>query len=104
MGHVTCRVPDALSEQYERGAEERGAFQSEIVRRALRYYAQENPDGIGAFTAVSSRGRGSSTTGRQGGREEVEQARVDPSEVVEERRRETAGTSETGVYDPTEDA
>jgi len=104
MGHVTCRVPDALSEQYERGAEEKGAFQSEIVRRALRYYAQKNPDGIRAFTAVSSRGRGASTTGREGGREAVDQARVDASEVVEEQPGERAGTSETGVYDPTEDA
>lgn len=104
MGHVTCRVPDALSEQYERGAEERGAFESEIVRRALRYYVEENPDEIRAFTAASGRTRGSSSASGRGGREAVDEARVDPGEVVGEQTSETADTAGTGVYDPTEDA
>lgn len=96
MGHVTCRVPDALSEQYERGAEERGAFESEVIRRALRYYVEENPDGIRAFS-----GRGGAG---QGGREAVEEARVDPAEAAETgRASEPADTPETPVYDPTGD-
>lgn len=96
MGHVTCRVPDALSERYERGAEERGAFESEVIRRALRYYVEENPDGIRAF----SRRDGAD----QGGREAVEEARVDPAEAAETgRTSEAADTPETPVYDPTGD-
>jgi metal-responsive CopG/Arc/MetJ family transcriptional regulator len=100
MGHLTCRVPDTLSEQYERAVEERGAFRSEIVRRALRYYAQENPDEIRAFTAESGRTHGAA----QGGRGEVEEARVDPAEAAETGRgSETGDTRRSPVYDPTED-
>lgn len=100
MGHVTCRVPDSLSERFERGAEERGAFESEIIRRALRYYVEENPDGLRAFTAESGRTHGVA----QGGRGEVEEARVDPAEVAETgRANETGDTRGSSVYDPTED-
>lgn len=43
---VSSRIPESLNASLEEAAESKGAFRSEIVRRALRYYVQENPDGI----------------------------------------------------------
>lgn len=41
-------------ERLEAAAQERGAFQSELFRRAVRFYINENPDDIRAFTEVAA--------------------------------------------------
>jgi len=43
---VSSRIPEPLNASLEEAAKSKGAFQSEVVRRALRYYVEENPDGI----------------------------------------------------------
>jgi len=44
--HVSCRLPGSIGEQIDSVAAENNAFRSEVVRRAIRYYLSENPDGI----------------------------------------------------------
>ena len=44
--HVSCRLPAALGEQLDSAAAQNNAFRSELVRRAIRYYVRENPDGL----------------------------------------------------------
>lgn len=111
METSTCRLPGKLSDRLDQAAEERGAFESEIVRRAIRFYIEQNPDGIRAFTAGSAGRQASTPTGGNGGREavgddrgEVEEARVDVAEAVEsEPVDETGDTASSTVYDPVED-
>jgi metal-responsive CopG/Arc/MetJ family transcriptional regulator len=43
---VSSRIPEPLNASLEEAANSRGAFRSEIVRRALRYYVEQNPDDI----------------------------------------------------------
>jgi len=43
---VSSRIPEPLNASLEEAAKARGAFRSEVVRRALRYYVEENPDVI----------------------------------------------------------
>lgn len=42
-------------DRLEAAAQERGAFQSEVFRRAVRFYISENPDDIRAFTGSTIR-------------------------------------------------
>jgi len=56
---VSSRIPESLSASLEEAANARGAFRSEIVRRALRYYVQENPDGIPVLDKTGSSSIGS---------------------------------------------
>jgi len=67
METSTCRLPEKLSDRLDRAAEERGAFESEIVRRAIRFYIDENPDGIRAFTSGPRGGNPSSGSGVDSG-------------------------------------
>ncbi len=46
---VSSRIPEHLKASLEEAANTQGVFQSEIIRRALRYYVQENPDGLQAL-------------------------------------------------------
>ena len=48
---VCSRVPESLSECIEEASRSTGAFRSEIVRRALRYYISENPDDLEVLEA-----------------------------------------------------
>lgn len=91
MNTATCRLPDRESDVVEQAAEERGAFKSEIVRRAIRYYINQNPDGIRAFSAGSG-GRRSKQSGSEAGQGEPAEETVDEAAV-----------SGGGTYDPTEE-
>jgi len=51
---VSSRIPEPLNASLEEAAQARGAFRSEIVRRALRYYVEENPDGIPVLDETGS--------------------------------------------------
>lgn len=62
-------MPDSRAEQYEAAAEEAGVLKSEIVRRALRFYSEANPDGLVAFQARDER-LDSGVVGQQNGQEE----------------------------------
>lgn len=59
--HVSCRLPASLGEQLDSAAAENNAFRSELVRRAIRYYIRENPDG---FDVLTRRPRKSTTRPR----------------------------------------
>jgi len=71
-------------DRLEAAADERGVFQSELIRRAVRLYIKENPDGIRAFTGGSAQNRNSG------------QKAVDEAEADIDRPAST-------TYDPTED-
>jgi metal-responsive CopG/Arc/MetJ family transcriptional regulator len=49
---VSSRIPEPLNASLEEAANARGAFRSEIVRRALRYYVEQNPDNIQSLDNV----------------------------------------------------
>ena len=104
MSTTTCRLPDPLSKRLETAAEERGAFQSEIVRRAIRYYVSENPDQIRAFTGVFSPSRQGTPNGDEVAREAAEEAEFDSSDLAEkETDVDAPDAPKPGVYDPTEE-
>lgn len=46
---VSSRIPETLNTSLEAAAASKGVFRSEIIRRALRYYIEQNPDEIDAF-------------------------------------------------------
>lgn len=71
-------------DRLEAAAQERGAFQSELFRRAVRFYINENPDDIRAFTGSAAR----SPPDSRGPAGDVEEAEVDV---------------ESGIYDPAEE-
>lgn len=50
---VSSRIPEPLNASLEEAANARGAFRSEIIRRALRYYIEQNPDAIQSFDDTS---------------------------------------------------
>lgn len=54
---TSCRLPDTVAAQIQEATDECGKLQSELVRRAIRYYISQNPDGIGAFAPESGRSR-----------------------------------------------
>jgi len=54
---TSCRLPDSVAAQVQDAVDECGKLQSELVRRAIRYYISENPDGIGAFASEGRRSR-----------------------------------------------
>lgn len=104
MSTTTCRLPDPLAKRLETAAEERGAFQSEIVRRAIRYYVAENPDEIRAFTGVFSPTRQSTRNDDEAAREAAEEVELDPSDLPEkETDVDAPDAPQPGVYDPMED-
>ena len=43
---VSSRIPESLNESLEIASQSRGVFRSEIIRRAIRYYIEENPDDL----------------------------------------------------------
>jgi len=47
---MSCSVPDALHKKVDDAAEERELLMSEVIRAGLRYYVDENPDDIEAFS------------------------------------------------------
>ncbi|WP_191453371.1 ribbon-helix-helix domain-containing protein [Halogeometricum sp. CBA1124] len=51
---VSSRIPRGLDEALEAACQSERVFRSEIIRRALRYYFEQNPDGI--ELAASARG------------------------------------------------
>jgi len=46
---VSSRIPGTLNASLQRAAESTGAFRSELIRRAIRYYLKENPDDLGVL-------------------------------------------------------
>ena len=46
---VSVRVPEPYAEAFENASRRVGVFRSELLRRALRYYTEQNPDEIGTF-------------------------------------------------------
>jgi len=104
MSTTTCRLPDQLAKRLERAADERGVFQSEIHRRAIRYYVAENPDRIEEFTEVFSPTRQGTPDGDEAASKAVEEAGVDPSDLAEsETDVDASNAPKPGVYDPTEE-
>jgi len=72
-----------------------------MIRRAVRYYVEQNPDDLQAFRDGSAQSRGVGQSGDRG----VEETRVNAAEAVETgRESQPADTPGAGVYDPTEDA
>jgi len=80
--HVSCRLPAALGEQLDSAAAENNAFRSELLRRAIRYYVRENPDGLD----VLDQSRDSPTSSRAKKPTNTDQSRTntpyDPTEEV----------------------
>lgn len=48
---VCSRVPESVSECIEEASKSAGVFRSEVIRRALRFYINENPDDLDVFEA-----------------------------------------------------
>ena len=120
----SCSVPEGMGERLEKAAQENDMLESEVIRRALRYYEDANPDGFAAFQETShgpsvahvdrrnvpvQNGQNSGLTA--GGIGGVGRGRV-PSESGEkagEKVGEKDGENgaddgeDVGVYDPTED-
>lgn len=46
---ISARIPRQLNAALEAVTEDKGAFRSEVIQRALRYYVAQNPDGITVF-------------------------------------------------------
>ena len=44
--HVSCRLPRDLGERVDAAATAESTVRSDIVRRAIRYYLEEDPDGV----------------------------------------------------------
>lgn len=74
---VNCRLPESMGEIVEEAADERMEFQSEIMRRALKFYILANPHEIAAF----------------------DRARRGPEEATVE----VGPEDRAGTYDPTEE-
>lgn len=108
----SCSVPKGMGERLEQAAKENDMLESEVIRRALRYYEDANPDGFAAFKETShgpsvatvdprtvpteSDEKSGLTVGGVGG---VGRGRV-PAESDED----DAESDEDGTpYDPTED-
>ena len=74
---------------------------SEVFRRAVRYYIQENPDGFGAFTESSGPNvvqlDPESVTG-------ADPVGTSEEPVTGSEGENAEGAGPEGVYDPTEDA
>ena len=51
--HVSCRLPRNLGERVDEAAMAEGTVRSDIVRRAIRQYLKEDPDG-GSSTPANS--------------------------------------------------
>lgn len=47
---VSARIPERLYTSIEEAANAHGLFRSEVVRQALRYYVEQNPDDFSEFT------------------------------------------------------
>lgn len=102
----SCSVPKRMGERLEKAAEENDMLESEVIRRALRFYEDANPDGFEAFkdtthgpsvvevdsSEIPTKSE-KSTVGGVGG---VGRGRV-PSESGEN------GAESEDIYDPTED-
>lgn len=90
---MSCRVPGPLAAKLKRGAKEQDRLKAEIVRRALRYYVEENPEELASFrepTTAQEMVSGVPGDRRQG-------------QVPEPGREEPAEEEAGGVYDPLED-
>ena len=51
----TCRLSSRNEAMIQDALDESGLLKSELMRRAIRHYIHENPDGFSAFTPVSGR-------------------------------------------------
>ncbi|WP_425504663.1 hypothetical protein [Salinigranum marinum] len=69
-----------MNEALETASEAEGTFRSELIRRALKHYMQENPDQLEAFTTED---------------------RSPPQETASQPR--TSATRDGPVYDPSQD-
>ena len=49
----SCSVPGGMGTRLKEAAEENDLLESEVIRRALRFYENENPDEFAAFEDVS---------------------------------------------------
>ncbi|MFC7047026.1 ribbon-helix-helix domain-containing protein [Halobacteriaceae archaeon GCM10025711] len=91
--HVSCRLPKALGEQLDSAAAENNAFRSELVRRAIRYYVRENPDGLDVLDQSQRRRARSRSTNSE-------------ENSTTSRPERTTATDQSGTgspYDPTEE-
>jgi hypothetical protein len=93
---VTCRVPDPVAEKYERAAKEREQLKSEVVRSALRFYMEENPDEFVAFGHADARQQ-------EEGQASVAAVVDDDVEADDSEGEGGDDGVSSGVYDPTED-
>lgn len=85
MAQATCRVTPALQDAIEGAAEEAGLFRSDVIRRALVYYVNRNPDELEALAGCDLRGVRSVGSGEKS------------------RNRSETSADRPGVYDPVGD-
>jgi len=64
--HVSCRLPRDLGERVDAAATAESTVRSDIVRRAIRHYLEDDPDGISArpTNSVGDRNRRRSRDGQ----------------------------------------
>jgi len=55
---VSSRIPEKLGVDLDRAADERHVFRSEIIKRALRYCVEQDPDNIQSLDDTGSRSIG----------------------------------------------
>jgi len=46
---VNCRLVQEEADRIDEAAEEENKIRSEVIRRGIRYYMDENPDDLDAF-------------------------------------------------------
>ena len=56
MGQASCRIPPALDGVLDAAADETGLFRSDMMRRAVAFYAVANPDELEALGEDTSLG------------------------------------------------
>lgn len=57
-----CRLPEPLTARVQQAVEEQAMLESELVRRAIRFYIEKNPDGFRAFETESRQPVGETET------------------------------------------
>ncbi|MFD1566058.1 CopG family ribbon-helix-helix protein [Halolamina litorea] len=55
--HVSCRLPRDLGERVDAAATAESTVRSDIVRRAIRHYLEEDPDGVSLRPTNSEKDR-----------------------------------------------
>lgn len=87
----SCSVPSGMGTRLNEAAEENDMLESEVIRRALRFYENENPDEFTAFEDVRH------------GPAVANVARIDPASLVEDGAMETVDETVTETADETTD-